>query len=57
MLTIKKKFLCADYPPRFLNKVIKQFNEKGNGNTQDDYIIPPDLFDIPKPLVLAEIPY
>ena len=25
--------------------------------TQDDYIIPPDFFDISKPLVLAEIPY
>ena len=30
---------------------------KNNGNTQDDYIIPPDFFDVPKPLVLAEIPY
>ena len=55
--TIKQKFLSADYPPRFVNSVIKQFNEKCNGNTQDDYIIPPDFFDVPKPLVLAEIPY
>ena len=55
--TIKQKFLSADYPPRFVNSVIKQFNEKCNGNTQDDYIIPSDFFDIPKPLVLAEIPY
>ena len=53
--TIKQKFLNADYPSTFVNSVIKQFNEKCNGNTQDDYIIPPDFFDIPKPLVLAEI--
>ena len=55
--TIKQKFLSPDYPPRFVNSAIKQFNEKCNANTQDDYIIPPDFFDVPKPLVLAEIPY
>ena len=55
--TIKQKFLSVDYPPRFVNSVIKQFSKKCNGNTQDDYIIPPDFFDVPKPLVLAEIPY
>ena len=55
--TIKQKFLSADYPLRFVNSVIKQFNEKCNGNTQDHYIIPPDYFDVPKTLVLADIPY
>ena len=51
--TIKQKFLNSDYPPRFVNSVIKEFNEECNGNIQDGYIIPPDFFDIPKPLVLA----
>ena len=55
--TIKQKFLSADYLSRFVNSVIKQFNEKCNDNTQDDYITPPYFFDVPKPLVLAEIPY
>ena len=55
--TIKRKFLNADYAPGFVNSVIKQFNEKCNGNWQDDYIIPPDIFNVPKPLVLAEILY
>ena len=54
---LNKKFLSTDFSPRFVNSVIKHFNEKCNGNTQDDYIIPPDFFDVPKPLVLAEIPY
>ena len=54
---IKQKFLSADYAPRFINTAIRQFNKKCNGNTQDDYIILPDFFDIPKPLVLAEIMY
>ena len=53
--TIKQKFLNADYPPRFVNCAIRQFNEKCNDNTQDDYIIPPDFFDISKPLVLGKI--
>ena len=52
---IKRKLLNADYPARFANSVIRQFHENYNDNTQDDYIIPPDFFDIPKPLVLAEI--
>ena len=55
--SIKRKFLNAGYSPRFVNSVTKQFNEKCNDNTQDHYIRPPDFFDIPKPLVLAEIPY
>ena len=49
--------MSADYPPRFLNSVIKKFNKKCSGNPEDDYIIPTDFFDFPKPLVLAEIPY
>ena len=36
---------------------VKKFDEKCNSNTQDDYIILPDFFDVPKPLVLAEILY
>ena len=57
ILTVKRIFLNADYPTRFVNSIIRQFNEKCNGDTQDDHIIPPDFFDIPKPLVLAEILY
>ena len=54
---IKQKCPNADYPLRFVNSIIRQFNKKCNGNTQDDCIIPLDLFDIPKPIVLAEILY
>ena len=55
--TVNQKLFSTDYSPRFVNSVIKHFNEKCNGNTQDDYIIPSDFFDVSKPLVLAEIPY
>ena len=48
---------CWLTPSRFVNSVIRKFNEKYNDNTKDDYIIPLDFFDVAKPLVLAEIPY
>ena len=53
--TIKQKFLKDDYSHRFVNSAIKEFNEKSNGITQDDYIIMLYLFVILKPLVLAKI--
>ena len=52
---IKQKFLNADYPYRFINSVINNFQEKSDGT--DDYIIPPGFFDIPKKVVLVDIPY
>ena len=42
---IKQKFLNADYPYRFINSVINNFQEKSDGT--DDCIIPPGFFDIP----------
>ena len=52
---IKQKFLNADYPYRFINGVVNNFQEKSDGT--DDYIIPPGFFDIPKKVVLVDIPY
>ena len=49
--------MYAYYNSRFTNSVIRHFNEKSNDNTQDDYNIPPDFFDIPKTLVLTEITF
>ena len=45
----------AAYPHRFVNSVIKEYNEKCNSKTQDCYIILPDFFYIPQPLTLAQI--
>ena len=42
---IKQKFLNADYPYRFINSDINNFQEKSDGT--DDYIIPPGFCDIP----------
>ena len=54
-MKIKQKFLNADYPYRFINSVINNFQKKSDGT--DDYIIPPGFFDIPKKVVLVDIPY
>ena len=52
---IKPKVLNANYPPRFINSVIRKFNQKSS--EMDDFIISPSLFEIPKKVVLVEIPY
>ena len=54
-MKIKQKFLNADYPYRFINSVINNFQEKSEGT--DDYIILPGFFDVPKKVALVDIPY
>ena len=51
---IKRKFLNADYPPKFLNSIIHQFFTPKNN---DSFIIPPNLFEESKSFILVEIPY
>ena len=57
---VSHKYDKAGYPKRFINSVIKQFQDKSNqGNIDDfdDYIIPPNFFDIPKFFILVELPF
>ena len=57
---ISHKYDRADYPKRFVNSVIRQFQEKPNQHNIDDfdeYIIPPNFFDTPKPFILIELPF
>ena len=49
------KFLNADYPHKFINSIINNFQEKSEET--DDDIIPPGFFDVPKKVVLVDIPY
>ena len=57
---VSRKYEKADYPKRFSNSVTKQFQDKSNqrniGNF-DDYIIPPNFFDIPKSFTLIKLPF
>ena len=44
----------------FFNSVTRQFQEKPNQHNIgdfDEYVIPPNFFDIPKPLILIELPF
>ena len=45
--------LLADYPHKFINSVINTFIEKENKK----YIIPQNIFEMPSPVILIEIPF
>ena len=58
--TIRKKFIKFDYPRAFVHGVIKQYNNKTKEQqiyNEDDYIIPPYLFEEEKPFVLLKLPF
>ena len=52
----KEKFMKADYPLRFINSVVNEF-QKGKECGDESFIIPTSLFEIAKPLIFVEIPY
>ena len=56
---VRHKFLNAVYPLRFINSVIKQFNEKFSekSNEENDYIFPSDFCEIKNQAILIEITY
>ena len=58
--TIRKKFIKADYPRPFVNSVINQYNNKTKEqqiDNENDYIIPPYLFEQEKLFVLLKWPF
>ena len=59
MSKIRRKFVNADYPLRFVNSVIKQLNDKlsEKWNEEDDHILPLNFFEIKKQVILIKIPY
>ena len=57
IVQIKKKFLAADFPSRFINSVCNDFLNKENNHDNNDFIIPPGFFDIKPLVILIEIPY
>ena len=46
----------ADYPLRFINSVVNEF-QKGKECGDESFIIPPSLFENTKPFIFTEIPY
>ena len=45
----------ADYPLRFINSVVNEF-QKGKECGDESFIIPNNLFEITKPFIFVEIP-
>ena len=46
----------ADYPLRFINSVVNEF-QKGKECGDESFIIPPSLLEITKPFIFIKIPY
>jgi len=56
VIYIKNKFLKADYPLRFIDSIVNNFNQCTT-EKNDSFIIPPYLFEEEKPFILIEIPF
>ena len=54
---IKKKFIAANFPSRFIDSVCNDFLNKENYHKIIDFIIPPGSFDVRLPVILIEVPY
>ena len=46
----------ADYPLRFINSVVNEF-QKSKECEGESFIIPPNLSEMTKPFIFVEIPY
>ena len=58
--TILKKFIKANYSRPFFNSVINQYNNQTKEqqiDSEDDCIIPPNLFEEEKPFILLKLPF
>ena len=55
IVQIKKKFLAANFPSRFINSVCSDFLNNDNNHENIDFIIPPCLFNVKPPVILIEI--
>ena len=53
---IKETFMKADYPLRFINSMVNEF-QKSKECRDESFIIPPTLFAITKSFIFLEIPY
>ena len=51
----KEKFMKADYPLRFINSVVNEF-QKGKECGDESFINSTGLFEIGKPFIFFEIP-
>ena len=53
---MKEKFRKTNYPLRFINSVVNEF-QKGKKCGDESFIVPPSFLEITKPFIFVEIPY
>ena len=51
---IREKYHQANFPPRFIESVIHNFEKK---NEEEEFVIPPWLFEEKLPFILIELPF
>ena len=51
------KVLAADYPQKFVERVIRNFENDKIGSVGDHYIVPPRFLNIAKAVIIVEIPF
>ena len=51
IIQIKKKFLAANFPSRFINSVCNDFLNKENNHENIDFIMPPGFYDVKPPVI------
>ena len=57
LIITKNKFLAAVYSHKFTNSVINTFIEKKKIKKEEKYLIPQNFLEIPKPVIVIEIPF
>ena len=59
VVNTKSKYVQAGFPIRFINSVVNQFQQKQNDVEieEEEFIIPPFLFEEAKPMIWIEIPF
>ena len=58
-MLIRQKFDSAGFPSPFTNSVIRDYEHKQDRRQQqeDEYIIPPNYFEIPRESMFVKFPY
>ena len=54
---IRKKYVDAGFPARFVNSVIRNFKSPNSNDEEDLLLIPTYFFEPPLPFILIEVPY
>ena len=57
LILIKRKFIAVCYPIKFTESFIRTFRQNDNNVDTEKYIVPPNLFEVVKSVILFEISF